>query len=153
MLGVNLFTVYKILSHDSSFKETFRNFSVCSSSLLQSVRLFIVGVIVHMAARDNGELNRAQSVDFLYLHLQHIKRWHDPAKINIWQHLLKLLNSSVSESFLTSSLISPVKFSQGTFCLSFRCWACVTDLVGGEVRRTVCGGAAPGVITVAMETG
>lgn len=83
MLGVNLFTVYKILSHDSSFKETFRNFSVCSSSLLQSVRLFIVGVIVHMAARDNGELNHAQSVDFLYLHLQHIKRWHDPAKINI----------------------------------------------------------------------
>lgn len=29
----------------------------------------------------------------------------------------------------------------------------VTDLVGGEVRRTVCGGAAPGAITVAMETG
>lgn len=28
------------------------------------------------------------------------------------------------------------------------------DLVGGEVRRTVCGGAAPpGAITVAMETG
>lgn len=62
MLGVDLFTVYKILSHDSSFIETFRNFSVCSSCLLQSVRLFIVGVIVHMAARDNGELNRAQSV-------------------------------------------------------------------------------------------
>lgn len=28
-----------------------------------------------------------------------------------------------------------------------------TDLVGGEVRRTVCGGAAPGAITVATETG
>lgn len=31
--------------------------------------------------------------------------------------------------------------------------ACVSDLVGGEVRRTVCGGAAPGAITVATETG
>lgn len=35
----------------------------------------------------------------------------------------------------------------------FSCLSGVSDLVGGEVRRTVCGGAAPGAITVAMETG
>lgn len=63
-------------------------------------------------------------------------------KIEIWQHL------SVSEGSLTGW-----ENKHAYLLLSFRCWACVSDLVGGEVRRTVCGGAAPGVITVAMETG
>lgn len=33
------------------------------------------------------------------------------------------------------------------------CFICESDLVGGEVRSTVCGGVAPGAITVATETG